>query len=315
MTMRVREIQPGQDGREQWLGWRKENINASEVGALFCVDKYRTPLALYYDKFTDLVIEPTSAATKVMRGGRWLESAVISAVAETRPEWEVYTPRHYIDDPDLRIGCTPDAYLVKGSRVGILQCKKVNKKIFNKWERDSCGVVVPPLTYQLQALTEAKVTNRTDFAVLAFLIVGYEVDLEIVDVPMHGDAWESICARTKRFFTDAALGIVPPVPPPDAELVKKIYPTTNWGQAIDLSRDNELPAVVERERELAAQISAIEKEAKPLSKEREGLRAVIKGKIGSAETAILPSGYMATFKTVQRTASAARTLLIKEAKD
>ncbi len=76
--------------REEWLNWRRENVNASEAAALIGADKYRTKLQLYREKRGAFAQEQT----KAMARGLHMEAAILC--------------HHYYDDPDLRIGCSPE---------------------------------------------------------------------------------------------------------------------------------------------------------------------------------------------------------------
>lgn len=309
MTTRMRTITQTPEGREEWLGWRKDNINASEGGALLGVDKYRTPLQVYYEKFGDLVTEETEA----MRRGRWLEPAVIKAVAETRPDWEVSPRLEYYDDPELRVGCTPDAFLTdKAGRKGILQAKSVDERTFQGWRAD--GEVRAPLAYEVQTVIEAMETHRMDFAVLGVLIVGYRTDLQILPVPVHEGAWGMFLKRAKTFWSDAEQGVTPPVTAPDAELMKKLYPTSD-GSIIDLSGDVELGKMIALHDSYSGIISKNHSLIKEIEKKRTAIRNLVKARMGPAEMALLPHGMRATLRLVEPKPSSYRKLDIREIKE
>ena len=96
MTIERREITT----REEWLQWRKQDITASSIGALFNCHPYTTALKLYTEKRgTEFVVEDN----KAMRRGRWMEPAVAKAVEETRPEWQLFPAKEYLRDPELRL--------------------------------------------------------------------------------------------------------------------------------------------------------------------------------------------------------------------
>lgn len=305
MTTRMRPIKD----REEWLSWRKENINASEAGALLGVDKYRTPLSLYYEKFGDLVTEETEP----MRRGRWLEPAVIKAVAETRPDWEVSPRLEYYDDPELRVGCTPDAFLTdKAGRKGVLQAKSVDERTFQGWCSD--GETKAPLAYEVQTVIEAMETLRMDFAVLGVLIVGYRTDLQILPVPVHEGAWGMFLKRTKEFWTDAEKGITPPVTAPDVDLMKKLYPKPD-GSIIDLSENKELAKMLSLHESYSSIISRNHSLIKEIEKKRTTIRNYLKALMGPAEMALLPHGLRATLRLVEPKPSSYRKLDIREIKE
>lgn len=309
MTPRMRKIIQTEAGREEWLSWRKENINASEAGALLGVDKYRTPLSLYYEKFGDLVTEETEP----MRRGRWLEPAVIKAVSETRPDWEVIPRMEYYDDPELRVGCTPDAFITdKAGRKGVLQAKSVDERTFQGWCAD--GETKAPLAYEVQTVVESMQTLRMDFAALGVLIVGYRTDLQILPVPVHEGAWGMFLKRSKEFWTDAEKGVAPPITAFDIDLMKKLYPKPD-GSIVDLSDDKELAKMLSLHESYSAIISTNHSKIKEIEKKRSTIRNYLKALMGPAEMALLPHGLQATLRLVEPKPSSYRKLHIKEIKE
>ena len=78
--------------REQWLELRRSAVTASDVGAIFGLHPYKTPLRLWADK-TGVNLEDVENAA--MRRGRWLEAAVLSACREQHPEWQIMQPHSW----------------------------------------------------------------------------------------------------------------------------------------------------------------------------------------------------------------------------
>jgi predicted phage-related endonuclease len=309
MAIRFRPI----TNRETWLNeWRPRNVNASEGGALFGIDRYMSPLQLYYIKKGFPGAEDNAA----MRRGRWLEPAVLKATAETRPDLKIEPCSFYVEDTDLRVGCTPDAFIWdKDGRQGILQCKTAGQNVFEEWRENAGGPIPVPPSYELQTLIEATLTQRADFALLAVLVVGYKVDLHIWEVPIRREPWQAFLFKVKTFWDNFAAGIEPPATEPDGDFLKRLYPTHIPGKVIDLTGNNVLPELIELHEELSAKMSEGKAAIKPFEDEREGIRTIIKGLIGDAEIALLPYGKKATLKLVHRKASAARTLRISDIKE
>jgi len=140
MTVEHRTI----TSRDEWLRWRRQDVTASVVGALFGVHPYTTALRIYAEKRG---VEFPDADNKTMRRGRWLEPAVATAVEEERPDWKLRAPRLYLRDPDLRLGCTPDYFIEGDPRgLGVLQCKTVAPSVY---ARDWLGGSEIPLTTDL----------------------------------------------------------------------------------------------------------------------------------------------------------------------
>jgi predicted phage-related endonuclease len=296
--------------REEWLRWREPNINASEAGALFGIDKHCTPLGLYHRKLGTIGPEEENEA---MRRGRWLEPAVLKATAELRPDLEISAPETYFDDPKLRVGCTPDGFAVekKSRRLGVVQAKTVGENVWKEWM--TSGELESPLSYDLQTMIEAVHTRRPDFALLSFMIVGYRVNMKIVEVPVIDKTWDAFLKRVKKFWVNLEKGIAPPVSGFDGDLIKKLYPGEPELQ-IDLTGNNLLPELLEKHDELQAALSAARKPINPLEKEYKAVRTEISGLIGDAEFALLPGGKCATLREQTNPGWTARVLRIKELK-
>lgn len=308
MTLRIREI----TDEGVWLKeWRPPNINASEGGALFGIDPYCSPLKLHHIKKGNVTVEDTDA----MRRGRWLEPAVIKASRERRPDLTIDPCTNYYDDPALRIGCTPDAFVTdQQGRKGVLQAKTVGKNIWDTWV-DENGEVHTPLGYQLQTMIESVLTKRIDFALLSVMIVGYRVDLYgPVEITPEIKTYESFKKRVKKFWSDFEKDIAPPVTPEyDGDLIKDIY-SGICGGVIDLRDSNRLPELLDKHAMLAAARSKMNADRKPLDKEYEEVRTEIRAMIGDYETALLPGGLKASLKLQTNKGWTARVLRISEMK-
>ena len=307
MPVRQRKIV----NREEWLKWRESNINASEAGALFGIDAYCSLLKLYHRKKGTIGPEEE---TDAMRRGRWLEPAVLKATAELRPDLEISSPELYFDDPKLRIGCTPDGFGVekKTGRRGVVQAKTVGEHVWKEWM--SSGALQAPLAYELQTMVEAVHTTRIDFALLSFMIVGFRVNMKIVEVPVIDKTWDVFVKRVKQFWIDLAKGNAPLANGQDNELIKQLYPGTP-GATIDLTGNNMLPELLEKHDALQDALSAARKPMKPLEKEYDAVRTEIKGLIGDAEFALLPCGKQATLKEQTNPGWTTRILRIKDIKE
>ena len=139
------------ESEEQWLEWRKADVTASRVAALFGQHPYETALHLYLEKCGVEFAQP-DRDNRILRRGRWLEPAVAVAVGEKRPEWKIEAPKLYLRDPDLRLGATPDFYIHDDPRgLGVLQCKTVAPSVF---ERDWDSGREVPFWILLQIITE-----------------------------------------------------------------------------------------------------------------------------------------------------------------
>jgi predicted phage-related endonuclease len=240
--------------REQWLALRKPDVTASVVASLFGCHPYVSALKIF---LAHSGVEFDEADNRVFRRGRLMEPAVALAVSEERPDWRVEKANFYCRDPDLRLGATPD-FLIHGDPrgLGVLQTKTAAPLIY---QRDWEGGATVPFWVQLQALTEAMLTDAA-FAVVAVLQVdAFDMALSIVEVPRHPAAEQRIRDAVATFWDDVAVGREPdPDYGKDAELLKMIAPREVAEKTIDLSGDNELPSLLAQREEIMTFIKAHE---------------------------------------------------------
>jgi predicted phage-related endonuclease len=307
--IRIRE----KTSREEWLQWRLSNINASEAGALVGVHKYITPLQLYHEKKTGL----GKTQTRVMSRGLHMEAAILSMVREERPDWTIQECKDYYDEPELRIGCSPDAFAWSPAWSGHanVQLKAIGRPAFeNDWRNDD-GDVVVPLYYQIQTVVEAILTGSAQNFIVPYVIEAFprdeKQDLFILEVPIHEGAWGRIVNEAKKFWENFEADIEPALDPEhDGDFIKRLHPTAD-GRIIDLRGDNELPGLLENYKLLSAELSELNKPVSVKEKLRKTFAVQIQAKLGSALGGVLP-GWQIEWKDVNRKASAFRQLSIKQ---
>lgn len=260
----VREI----TGRGEWLDWRRRDITASRIAALFDEHPYLTRDQLAADMRGEAGEPPNSA----MRAGSILEAGFPFAVREDGKPWELTKATTYHRLPDHRLGCTPDFWIGVD---GLLQAKTVSREKWEEWRGH------PPLAYTLQTLTELLVTGRA-WGVLAVMIRAGGYPVRYFDVPRHAAAEQRILDAVAAWWAAWDAGEIA-APVPSAEVAAEV----DDGSHRDLSSDNLLPAILPERAELKAQVSAADKRLKEIDYE-------IKNRIGPARTAWLP-GWSLTF--------------------
>jgi predicted phage-related endonuclease len=292
--------------REQWLEWRKQDVTASRVGALFGVHPYETALRLYAEKRG---VEFPNEDNKTMRRGRWLEPAVATAVEEERPEWQLKAPKVYLRDPDLRLGCTPDYFIDGDPRgLGVLQCKTVASSVF---QHDWHGGSEIPFWIVLQTLTECMLADAAFGVVGALKVHEHDMEIAILDVPRHADSELKILVAVRNFWRNVATGLEPdPDFARDADVVKLLTPRETPGKQIDFSRHNELPAMLAERAELLRKMGAAEDRCDEIETE-------VKHLMGDAEFANGLPDWRITYKVQERKeylvkARSPRVLLIRD---
>jgi predicted phage-related endonuclease len=276
-------------GREQWLALRKNDVTASVVAALFGAHPYTSALKLY---LMHSGIEFDEADNRVFRRGRLMEPAVALAVGEDRPSWHVEKCNSYYRDPDLRLGATPDFMVHNDPRgLGVLQTKTAAPHIY---QRDWEGGATVPFWIQLQVLTEAMLTEAA-FGVVAVLeINAFDMALSIIEVPRHPAAEQRIRDAVAKFWDDVAAGREPePDYGKDAELLKMIAPREVTDKSIDLSGDNELPALLDLREEIMAAM-------KGYDARKAEIETAIKFRMRDAESVVGLPDWKITWKTTHR---------------
>jgi putative phage-type endonuclease len=274
--------------RDEWLALRAVDLTASDVGAAVGIDPYKSQLALFAEKTGLLMPQGDNNA---MRRGRWLEAAVLSAIREENPSWEVRPAGIYLRDTELRLGATPDA-VAQTDEPGLtnIQCKVVNRP---SYERD--WVNGPPLGYQLQTLTEGMLLDAHRSLVAALVIDTYTAELYLHPVPRHEAAEARVKEIATAFWSRVAAGTPPPVDyRRDAETVAALFPQSVAEPVLDLTGDNALGILLPKREMLRQMIASDEKVLAEIDTE-------IKAKLGEAERATLP-GWKLSWKTEERAA-------------
>src|SRR5687768_17270690 len=269
--------------RGSWLHMRKQDLTASDVGAVAGVDKFRTPLSVYAEKTGAMI--SLDDDTPIMRRGRWLESAVLAAVRE-ETGWEIRPVGLYYRDTETRLGATPDAVAVS-DKPGVtnVQCKVVSRPVYDRDWSDG-----PPMSYVLQTLTEGMLMDVHQSVVAALVIDTYSAELYLHEVPRHADAEAKIRSLAQKFWDDVRTGNKPRADfAREAEIIEALYPESQAEPVLDLSGDNMLPALLSQ---YAAQKSAIALAKKAVAE----IETEIKEKLGAAEKAVLP-GWKLSWKT------------------
>jgi hypothetical protein len=294
------------ENREQWLALRRQDVTASTAGALLGLHPYVSAWSLWAEK-TGLTPSdaPMNAA---MERGLELEPIAIRRLQKLHPHWEVTQPGAYYRDPDARLGATPDCLAVDPQLgLGIVQIKSVEPSAFrDHWFED--GGMRPPLWIAIQAIIEAHLVGAS-WAAVAALVIGYGIDLHVIDVPIHPGIIEKIKTETKAFWEMIERGEEPaPDYGKDAALIENLFARPEEIE-VDLTGDNELPEAV-------ADYVMLGRSLADIGELRRARRAEILHKLGHASAARIATGRI-TAKSVKRKAyvvaeTSSRTIRFKE---
>lgn len=272
------------ENEADWLAMREQNINSTEVAALFGASPYLTEFELYHQKIGALpsVFEENER----MRWGKRLEAAIAEGVAEDLGL--IVAPfRGYMRIPALRMGSSFD-YKIIGLREGwsgdetyrdlyrqhgegLMEVKNVDGLMFRRGWLDGGELEAPP-HIELQVQHQQYVSGL-HWTVIAPLVGG---NTPKPFMRLHDEqVGAAIRAKVAQFWDRVDNGIAPdPNFAEDAEAIGILYGADD-GEELDLSDNTYLAALCE-EYQRAGQ------EAKKHDQARRALRAEILTIIGSA---------------------------------
>jgi predicted phage-related endonuclease len=288
-----REIGP----RDEWLEWRKSNVNASEGAALFGdnAHPYVTPYKLWAEKSGLLLPAPD---TPTLRRGRLLEPVAVELLREEKPMWQIWRPHVYLHDPEFRIGATPDVYAERNAtnaeladgrghrRRGNVQIKTAGHFAFRKnWIDPDTQLVEIPLWIAVQSSIEAYLSGA-DWTAVAVMSVGDGgIEFYVEEFPIKPALIERFKWLVEEFW-----GAVSAKAPPainfdrDIETLFDVY-SDDDGSIVDLSRDDGIKQLLS-ERRL---FTSIERQGRDAEKQRKEVDARIIAKLGNAQGARIGS--------------------------
>jgi predicted phage-related endonuclease len=293
--------------RQEWLDWRKENVNASEAACLFGdgVHPYLTRYELWQLRSG---LRPYKPDNPTLRRGRLFEPVALELLSEERPSWQVWRPHVYLHDPEARIGASPDAYAernepqpVKGKHrtKGNVQLKTVGHFAFKRdWQvedDEEQTIVETPLWIAVQSSIEAYLA-QTDWAAVAAMAIGDGgVDFYVNEISIKQPMVDQFKALVADFWTMVEEKVPPPVDyERDLDAVFDLYKDAD-GDIVDLTGDTAFRQQL-AERKM---LSTIEKSGRVAHDQRREIDAKIIQRLGNAAGARVGSTLL-TAKVVKR---------------
>lgn len=282
-----------------WLAWRRQDVTASDVAALFGLHPYKTMLELWAEKSG---VDLGKKESSVMRRGRIMEPAVAEAVRIERPEWMLSPRRSYTRDDKIRVGATPDFDVVRVIRMtkdgfgadyarGLLQAKTVSPSAFDEhWTAES-----PPFWVVLQAQTELMLHPEAEFCAVAALIIDpWRFDVAIYETEPHKESHERIARATVDFWERVEDGRQPQADyDRDGRVLAALYPRERIERPdVDMSADARIAELLRARRSL---VTAKRDNARRLG----AINTELKAKLRDAESGYGPK-WRITWKTQER---------------
>lgn len=280
--------------RAIWLELRKRDVTASAAAALLGVHPYQTAYSMWAEKTG--VITTDDEMTEAMERGIELEPLAVRRIRKKHPTWIVEQPNTYYRDPAARLGATPDAFAQDPERdgFGVVQIKSVEPSKFRKTWRNEEGETEPPVWIVIQAIIEAELTGAS-WAAVAALVIGYGIDLHLVDVPLHRGVIDRVRAEVAAFWRTVEEGRTPdPDFNRDYALIERLF-DPSAPQPLDLCGDNALPELLDEKDRLASEKTAAEARLK-------AIKAELLTKLDGHGAALCADGRIVTARRTKRKA-------------
>jgi predicted phage-related endonuclease len=275
---------------EEWLAWRREALNASEIGACGGYHPDRSLAQIVVIK-RGLDLGPDPLTPMLVRGHD-LEKVAAELVGRKFPQWKITKNDDYFIDRERRLGATPDYFAIDPDRVGFgcLQIKVVAEPIFKRiWKEDNNV----PLWIALQVQQEMLLTGASWGMVAVLPLGAFRWDVVTYPIALHEGAHARIIEMAEKFWREFDAGIDPEIDyARDSALIGLLFPHHVPDSVLDLTGDNAIRGLLDKREMLDAMIKDAEKRVEAVENE-------IKGKIGHYESALV-DGWRVTWKEQHR---------------
>jgi len=247
--------------RAVWLAQRMAGLGGSDMGAIFGLSPYRTPVDVWMEKTGR---SDPQDSTLQMRFGNYAEEFVAREYcAKTNNAVQRYTPMlHHATAPIIgnvdRLVVPPGQKRAAHQREirtdRLLECKTASAfAASNADEWGAAGTDQVPMSYLVQCATYRMLTGCR-FADLAVLFGNQE--LRIYHLPHDADLEQMIVARASEWWQKHVVSDIAPDPVCDAD-VKALYPESSVRAMVEASDSilHELTVLREAKREIGIQES------------------------------------------------------------
>jgi predicted phage-related endonuclease len=282
--------------KHDWHSLRRRAVTASQVGALFGVHEFTTPLELWGQKAGWIQTGDDSAENPVLTRGELLEDDALELLARGNRDW-VIQPNVigdggvYLEHAAKKLGGTPDAFaLPSSSERAIVEIKTTDWSTFqSKWGGPHNPE--PPLWIAIQAMLLAHLAD-TDHAYVCCMVVGRTLDLHIMRVDVIPALIDKTFVLADAFWATVDSGNPPnPDYARDGKMIEAMLPY-DLGTEVDLSHDNEFV-------DACARYVALRTDIKLATEGLDQHAALIRHKLGTHSTA-KAAGYRISNKRIER---------------
>ena len=230
------------ESKDHWLKLRHQNVNSTEVSALFGCNPYVTEFELWHQKRVEEF--HSIEESEPMRWGSRLQNAIAYGVAADRGWTSIREMKEYIYNPEIKIGSSFD-FCVNDNE--ILEIKNVSERVYAKSWSDEEGPAHIELQLQCQMLL-----SGFHKGYLAALVGGNS--LKIIERKFMPAVGEAILKKVKHFWERSD---EPRVDfERDAEFISLLYQNVDPNKVIQA--DDRLLELATRYNQLSSQISLAE---------------------------------------------------------
>lgn len=292
----IQHVQPASEAH--WLSMRRDNINSSEIAALWGWNPFLSAFSLWGIK-AGVLDEPIVEGERIDIG-RYLEPG-IAALAANKFGFSSVPMKHYSFSPSLRIGASYDFKITewKGNPVPCIQeCKSVAWDAWGgmnrKWNADDPDDILAPRYVEIQCQVQMLMSGIEDCVITPF-VAGEEVHL--LRRKANKQVHEKILAKVAAFWASIDAWRKDGCPPTweayapapnwssDAEAVLNAFKRPNPFVSIDPARMAALEPLVE-------QFVKVRDARLSSDKEEKSLKAQVVAACGGIVTdGILPNGF------------------------
>ena len=176
----------------EWLAARMNFVTATEVAALFGLNKYTSPLQLQKDK----LMPKEAINNQYIRMGKILEDAVLKAFdvdlgIKAQP---IHSNKVVIYNlKDVKLSATPDGVFEHGDKKGLVECKSTSIKNFMTWE------IEPPISYVLQCHAQLLCTGE-EHNLLGCLATSAPMDFTAYHIKRDDEVNSLLIEEVNRFW-------------------------------------------------------------------------------------------------------------------
>ncbi|MGG1339694.1 lambda-exonuclease family protein [Bacillus toyonensis] len=250
---------------EQWLEARKAGIGGSDAAAIAGLNKWSSPIGVYYDKTSETVKDqlPSEAAYF----GNVLEEIVADEFSK-RTNIKVRICNAILQHPEYPWMLANVDRLVVGEKVG-LECKTASEYLKKEWEGEEI-----PASYLLQCQHYMAVTGYKAWWI-AVLIGGNKFIYKKIE--RDEDIIQYLIDIEKDFWLNHVEKGIPPMfdgSESSSTLLKEMYPDSVEDSEVELG--NEVELLIEAR-------DQVDKEIKVLEEQKTEYENKIKAKLGSNE--------------------------------